>query len=605
MKLLYPALMATVVSFAWSAPAAAQQPITGPPLGLSGGQQSRGARKPAVPGTAPLGASPVEPSPVLAALDQELKRSMAVLSKADPAAYYMRYTVTEAQRAEVSGSNGALLNSYENRSRWLEVQVRTGNYDLDNTRKVGDRGGPPPGGSGAQAPVDDDAAVLQRTVWLETDRQYRAAAESLIKIRTNKEIKIESAEGQAPDFSREAPQTMIAPRASFELDRRPWEEKVRKYTATFRVSPAILNSIVTFTATAQNQYQASSEGTRLQFGQLRYRLELFIQGKAPDGMDINRYYNFDWVDPSAAPSDPAVLVQAKQMQKELEALVAAPLVEPYAGPAMLTGRAAAVFFHEVFGHRAEGHRLKDISEGQTFARKVGEQILPSFLSIYDDPTRARMGSSMLLGNYPFDDEGVPAQRVNLVENGVLRQFLMSRSPLVGFPKSNGHGRRQIGYAPVSRQGNLIVESTRKVTSEQLRQKLIEEIKRQRKPFGVLIDDIAGGFTFTGRGQPQAFQVLPLVVYKVYPDGRPDELVRGVDIVGTPLISLTKIVETSDTPEVFNGYCGAESGSVPVAAISPAVLISEMEIQKKETSTDKPPILPPPGHDPKATKGARP
>ena len=125
------------------------------------------------------------------------------------------------------------------------------------------------------------------------------------------------------------------------------------------------------------------------------------------------------------------------------------------------------------------------------------------------------------------------------------------------------------------------------------------MKQQNKPFGLLIDDIAGGFTFTGRGQPQAFQVLPLVVYKVFPDGRPDQLVRGVDIVGTPLVSLTKIVATGDTPEIFNGYCGAESGSVPVAAAAPAVLISELEVQKKESSTDKLPILPPPAHDPEA------
>jgi TldD protein len=131
----------------------------------------------------------------------------------------------------------------------------------------------------------------------------------------------------------------------------------------------------------------------------------------------------------------------------------------------------------------------------------------------------------------------------------------------------------------------------------LRKMFIDEIKKQGKPFGLLIDDIAGGFTFTGRAQPQAFQVEPLVVYKVYADGRPDELVRGVNIVGTPLLSLTKIVATGDTTEVFNGYCGAESGSVPVAAAAPPMLISEMEVQKKEASTDRPPVLPPPGHDP--------
>jgi TldD protein len=543
-------------------------------------------------------------SPVLAAMEAELDRSMAKLGTIDPPAYFINYTVTEAQRAEVMGSNGALLSSQEARNRWLEVQVRAGDYQLDNTRKVGDRQAGFSGSPGAPVPIEDDAAVLRRTIWLETDRQYRSASEALIKIKTGKEVKVETADAQAPDFSREKPQTSYGPRASFTADRRPWEEKVRVYTRTFRSSPAILNSIVTFSALAQNQYQVSSEGTRLQFGLLRYRLELFVQGKAADGMDINRYYNFDWTDPAGAPDDKTVLEQAKIMRSELEALVAAPLVEPYAGPAMLTGRAAAVFFHEVFGHRAEGHRQKDISEGQTFARKVGEQILPEFLSIYDDPTAKRVGSSVLLGYYPFDDEGVQAQRVKLVENGVLRNFEMSRSPLVGFPNSNGHGRRQVGFAPVSRQGNLIVESSRRVSNAQLRQKLIEEIKRQGRPFGLLIDDIAGGFTFTGRGQPQAFQVLPLVVYKVFPDGRPDELVRGVDIVGTPLVSLTKILATGDTPEVFNGYCGAESGSVPVAAVSPAILISEMEVQKKETSTDKPPILPPPAHDPQA-KGTRP
>ena len=199
----------------------------------------------------------------------------------------------------------------------------------------------------------------------------------------------------------------------------------------------------------------------------------------------------------------------------------------------------------------------------------------------------------LLGYYQFDDEGVPAQRVALVDHGVLKNFEMSRSPLVGFPHSNGHGRRQLGASPVSRQGNLIVESNKTVTNDQLRAKLIELIKEQKKPYGLLIDDIAGGFTFTGRGQPQAFQVQPLVVYRVFADGRPDQLIRGVDIVGTPLAALTKIVATGDKQEVFNGYCGAESGSVPVAAAAPAILTSELEVQKKETSTDRPPILPAP------------
>jgi TldD protein len=542
----------------------------------------------------------VAPSSLIVTMGQELDRELPILSKATPPAYFVSYILTSTDRTEVMGSNGALLSSEESRSRWLETQVRAGSYDLDNTHKVGNSA-PSQGSYGASVPIDDAPDVLRRAIWRETDKQFRAASEGLIKINTSKEVQVQTDAEHAPDFAREEPRTFYGPEVSVHPDRKPWEQKVRLYTKAFRDSPQILNSIVTFSATGDNQYQVTSEGTRLQFGQVHYRLELFIQGKAPDGMDINRYFNFDWVNPSDAPEDKTVLAQGQVLRKELEGLVAAPLVEPYAGPALLTGRATAVFFHEVFGHRAEGFRQKDIGEGQTFADKVGSPILPKFLSIYDDPTQRTLGKDILIGFYPFDDEGTPSERVTLVDHGVLKNFEMSRQPLKAFPVSNGHGRRQIGAQPVSRQGNLIVQSSLAVSNAELRIKLIEEIKRQGKPFGLLIDDIAGGFTFTGRGQPQAFQVQPLVVYKVYADGRPDELVRGVDIVGTPLVSLTKIVATGDTMETFNGYCGAESGSVPVSASAPAILITEMEVQKKETSTDKPPILPPPGHDPQAVR----
>jgi predicted Zn-dependent protease len=523
---------------------------------------------------------------------------VAAESKADPAVYFLNYTVADHQYAEVTGSNGALMSSTETRGRWLEVQTRVGGYQLDNTHKIADRNASW-SSPGTTVAVDDDIPVLRREMWRETDRQYRAAAEALIKVQTSQQVQVQTAEGNAPDFSREKPHTFIAPRVEIKVDRQPWEARVRKYTAAFSTSASVLNSIATFTAQANNQYQVNSEGTKLAFGQVHYRLELFVQSKASDGMDIQRYANFDWLEPKEAPDDETVLARIKVMIREVEDLDKAPLVDPFAGPAMLTGRATAVFFHEVLGHRLEGFRQKDINEGQTFAKKIGTQILPDFISVRDDPTQQRLGSQMLLGYYPYDDEGVPSENVPLVDHGVLKTFEMSRSPLVDVPASNGHGRRQLGYVPVARQGNLIVTSTKSVSNAQLRQMLIELIKQQGKPFGLLIDDIAGGFTFTGRGQPQAFEVLPLVVYRVFPDGRPDELVRGVNIGGTPLVSLTKIVATGDTPEIFNGYCGAESGSVPVAAAAPAMLISELEVEKKESSTDKLPILPPPSHDPVA------
>jgi predicted Zn-dependent protease len=283
----------------------------------------------------------------------------------------------------------------------------------------------------------------------------------------------------------------------------------------------------------------------------------------------------------------------REVLDQVMALRNAPLAEPYIGPAILRNRASGVFFHEIFGHRIEGHRQKDVTEGQTFTKKLNQQILPEFISVYDDPTLARVGEVDLRGHYLFDDEGVRSSRVPLVKNGVLETFLMSRRPLEKIAGSNGHGRRQSGYASVSRQGNLIVESSKQVSFDELRRLLIEECKKQGKPYGVIFEDISGGFTTTSRRGPQSFKVLPIVVYRVFADGKPDELIRGVDIVGTPLTAFEKIIYTGDDVDVFNGSCGAESGWVPVSAVSPSVLVSTIEIEKRQRDQSRPPILPAP------------
>jgi predicted Zn-dependent protease len=311
-------------------------------------------------------------------------------------------------------------------------------------------------------------------------------------------------------------------------------------------------------------------------------------------MDLFRYESFEGHSVDVFPDEKTIEATCRRMADDLMALREAPAIEPYTGPAILSGRAAGVFFHEIFGHRVEGHRQKDEEEGQTFTKKIGELVLPEFISVYDDPTLEKLDVVDLRGFYLFDDEGVKSERVTIVEDGVLKNFLMSRSPVEGFDHSNGHGRKQPGRRAVGRQGNLIVESTETVSEERLHELLIEECKAQDKPFGLLFKDISGGFTMTGRFMPQAFNVRPIMVYRVYTDGRPDELVRGVDLIGTPLISFSKIIACGTTTEVFNGTCGAESGMVPVSACSPSILTAQIEIQKKEKSADRPPLLPPPG-----------
>ena len=283
------------------------------------------------------------------------------------------------------GSNGALLSSEESRSRWLETQVRVGSYDLDNTHKVGNSG-PAQGSYGTAVPVDDAPEVLRRAMWLETDKQYRAASEGLIKINTSKEVQAQTAEEHAPDFSREQPHVFYGPEVSIHPDRKPWEEKVRLYTRAFRASPQILNSIVTFSARATISTRSPAKARACSSARSTTGWNCSFRARRRMAWTSTAITILTGPIPPTRRTTRPCLPQGQVLRKELEALVAAPLVEPYAGPALLTGRATAVFFHEVFGHRAEGFRQKDINEGQTFARKVGEQILPNFLSIYDDPT---------------------------------------------------------------------------------------------------------------------------------------------------------------------------------------------------------------------------
>jgi predicted Zn-dependent protease len=352
--------------------------------------------------------------------------------------------------------------------------------------------------------------------------------------------------------------------------------------------------MVMLTVQNETDYYASSEGSQVVAPHLQARLVAVAVTRAEDGMDLFRMQTFEAETVAGLPAQPEIEAAIRELGKSLEALRKAPVTEPFNGPAILSGRAAAVFFHEVLGHRLEGQRQRGDEEGQTFTKELNKEVLPTFLSVADDPTLTTFGKTWLSGSYEYDDEGQKAQRVALIQDGILKTFLMSRLPIASFAASNGHGRAQTGHVPTGRQGNLIVTSTKSVPEAELRKQLIEEAKKQGKPYGLYFEDISSGFAVTQRSSPQAFSVVPLVVWRVYVDGRPDELVRGVSIVGTPLAAMKRILATGDKSEVFNGECGAESGTIPVSAVSPAMLLSEMETQRQPQGTARPPILPIPG-----------
>ncbi|RJP36109.1 MAG: peptidase U62 [Phycisphaerales bacterium] len=536
----------------------------------------------------------VKPEPLLGILTEELEYAMKNLVSDDGhKPYYVAYAVYDERRVIVTASDGALANANDGRSRRLDVDVRVGDYKLDNTHQIRDQGaGRDFGGSSEALPLADDADAIRHVLWLETDARFKDAAQRLTRVEANLKVKVEE-EDQSDDFSRETPSVYYEATGRVDVDLDEWGKRLRRISADSRAFPLIYQSSATLGALAGTRTMVTSEGTRLQTRETRYRITLQAATKADDGMDIFQSDDFNAADAAGLPDEAAIERAFRKVIEQVMALRSAPLAEPYTGPAILRNRASAVFFHEIFGHRIEGHRQKDVTEGQTFTKKIGQPVLPDFLSVYDDPTTAKLGGVDLRGFYRFDDEGVAAQRVGLIESGVLKTFLLSRSPVEGFPKSNGHGRREPGREVVSRQGNLIVESKKQVPFDQLRALLVDECRRQDKPYGLLFEDISGGFTTTRRGGPQAFKVLPIVVYRVYVDGRPDELIRGVDIVGTPLSCFERITHTGDDPAVFNGTCGAESGWVPVAAASPSILVSAIEIEKRQLDQSRPPILPSP------------
>ena len=529
-------------------------------------------------------------------LSEEVERISGELSKRPDPAYWLNLGAYDVQRLRLAAANGVTTEPNWSHTREADVDVRVGSPDLDHTHKIRDAGWFEDEPKDTFfLPVDGDEQATRLAVWRATDDAYRQAQKRLLKVRANLAVKVES-EDASPDFSESPVTTDVRPSFKIDIDAAEWRTLLARVSTLALAHPEIHESNLSLDAVAATRVIVNSEGTRLVLPRAAYVLNLSVSTTARDGAALQVYESILAAAPEDLPTEAALSKQFSDIVAHLMALREAPVAEPTTAPAILRGRAAAVFFHEVLGHRIESHRQRDDDEGQTFKDMVGKPILPDFMNVTDDPTLSHRAGVRLHGHYSYDDEGVTAQRVEVVKNGILRNFLTSRTPIEGFPISNGHGRRQPGHLVVSRQGNLLIEATETVSQDALRRQLIKQLKTQGKTYGFIIDDITGGFTFTGRSTPNAFVVKPVGITRVWTDGRPDELVRGADLIGTPLVAFSQVLAASDQVAVFNGYCGAESGYVPVSASAPDLLLRELEIQRSDKAHDRPPLLPTPGFD---------
>lgn len=524
--------------------------------------------------------------PLLSILKNEMNREWEVLSKTETPAYYLSYRIHDLHVESVSANLGSLIDNSESQLRLAKVDVRVGDYSVDNTRELSNNFiNQYHGGYGMQyIPFENEATAIHQSLWRITEDQYKSSEKAYKQIMS--QIDQEEKEEKAPDFSKEDPVSYIDPVISFDSRKTKWEKIAVELSALFSTDSDLISGNISYQNQLERKYFINTEGSEVVQNSTHANLQINASMLTEDGETIPIYKTYSAFSPDELPDYEELKTDIEEMISQLKELSEAPLAEPYTGPAILHPRAAGVFFHEIFGHRIEGHRLKSDTDGQTFKEKVNQKVLPEFIDVTSDPTLASFKGNDLNGYYIYDDQGVKGQKVEVVKDGMLKSFLMSRTPLENFEQSNGHGRAQAGMDPVSRQSNLIISSSKPQSMKELRQLLIEECKKQEKAYGYYFVDVEGGYTRTDRYSPNAFNIMPTVVYRIYADGRPDELVRGVDLIGTPLAMFAEIVATGDEKDVFNGICGAESGSVPVSAIAPSLFVRRIETQKKPVSSSK-------------------
>ncbi len=532
--------------------------------------------------------------PLLDTMEEALERAEARFDDEDEPPHYIAIATTDVHRIEIAAQVGTIAQFDDEELRFLDVDLRVGTPALDSTH-------PLRGFSSLDAdtrrenllPLDTGYATRHRLA-RELDVRYREAREQLIILRANLAVLVEE-EDRAHDFEVRTGEREELDLPLLHLDTDRWGERLRALSTLADASPAVHDHELRLSAVREEKRFVDTEGARLRHGRLHARLAVRLGTTADDGDRIAVYDAIDVHHPHDLPTD-GLDRWVRERVAKLEELRRAPRAEPYSGPVLLRGEAAGVFFHEVFGHRVEGHRQKREDEGKTFAEYVGEPILPPWIDVVDDPTIDALAGVDLNGHYRWDDEGVRAQPAVLVEGGIFRGFLMGRSPIPGFEHSNGHGRRSPGRAPVARMGTTIVRAHRTLDEEALRAELLRLVREAGLPYGYVVEEIQGGFALTGRVMPNAFAIQVVSSRRVYADGRPDELVRGIDLVGTPLVAFSNLVAAGDQPAVFNGTCGAESGWVPVSAVSPSLLFRRLEFQLKEKGQDRPPLLPKPSTD---------
>ncbi len=550
-------------------------------------------------GCAALAAQPGD-DVIFRALNDEMQRSMALQLEGLDKPYFIQYDVADTTTHHVSASYGALSSSGRSRGRVLHSMLRVGSHQLDNSNFTNPRGGGRSGlSASAELPTDDDYNVLRQAVWRTTDWQYKEAVETLAQKRAY--LKDRSGEDRPPDFVKGEPVSILKERVSLVFNQSAWEEYARLISARFRDIPHIQSADVSLVAGVENRYVINSEGSRTLQGNTETLLRVTVQAQADDGERFSDALSYYAPTPDQLPKSTDVIADINKLADRLAATMRAPFLEDYTGPVLFDGLASAQLFRQLLarGIIAQpdpvGMQRRGAAGAEDLEGRLGKRMLPQTFQIYDDPREAKFQDTFLAGHYRYDDEGIEAQRVNIVVDGKLEGMVMSRTPTKLSSKSNGHGRRGGNEAPRSAVGCLYIESTKAESPENLKKQLLEAADAEGLKFGLRVTGLAsraGGVGGRGgrggRGGGSARVVGdPVSIYKVYvADGR-EEPVRGCEFNSVDVQSLRKILAAGSVRTVQNSVIGTTPSS---SIIAPAILIGEVELSRIKQEVEKKPIL---------------
>jgi len=550
---------------------------------------------------------------LMRALSDELDRSMTLKLEGLEEPYFIQYSVVDRVVHTIFADTGAVFRSDGSRSRVLSSEVRVGSYELDNTNfGGGGRGGFRGRGGGrsnttrASLPVEDNYLAIRRAIWLATDNNYKRAVENLSRKRAYLEER--NTPDRSADFTKTESVQRIEPKAELQFNREKWESLLRELSGHVHDRFLPQDISLSLIVTVRNKYLVNSDGTRMRRGDIGTVLNVNLGIQADDGERISDDRSYYVRTPDDLPDAKAIQTELDKMAEQLNRTIAAPVLDNYLGPVLFENLAAAQVFHQLLGRGlagspspAGGGQRRGFGGSASLDSYLGRRILPRSFQVYDSPQSDLFPDTFLAGRYRYDDEGVESKRVDLVENGILRQLVMSRTPTKKFSASTGHGRSAgLGGAARAQIGCLFIESNEGVPLRELKQSLLEEAEAQGLEFALKVTALGTGasgsakdgmafFGRFGRG-PGGGLTEPLYAYKVYVEGGREELVRGCQFGQVTLRSLRDIIAAGESQEAYN-QIGA---TPPSSIIAPSVIFEELDLTKVEIERDKRPFLKAPG-----------